>query len=252
MTPAVDTGFRVLVVEDNLVNQKVAVAILARMGFSCDIAANGFDALGSLALRRYDAILMDCQMPVMDGYEATREIRRREAGRRTPIIAMTASAIASDREHCLEVGMDDYVAKPIDRTLLASVFEHWVPSPVAAAAAPTDDPIDFQVLAQLRALDDGAGMLEELAGIFRREVAPRISELRDAVGRHDTVAAGELAHALKGASATLGLQALTPLLARIEVESRLNGDSDLSVYLAQVELELDRALERLGEVVASS
>jgi signal transduction histidine kinase/DNA-binding response OmpR family regulator/HPt (histidine-containing phosphotransfer) domain-containing protein len=256
-TPAgsVDTGLRVLVVEDNLINQKVAVAILAQLGYSSDVAVNGLDALESLAVREYDAIVMDCQMPVMDGYEATREIRRRETGTHTPIIAMTAAAMASDRERCLEVGMDDYIAKPIDRTLLASVLEHWVTAPIAAAfptAGPMDDPIDSRVLAQLRALDRDGEILDELAGIFRREVAPRIGELRDAVERRDTVATGELAHALKGASATLGLQALTPLLARIEVESRANGDSDLLVDLARVEVELDRALDRLGSVVAAS
>ena len=117
---------RVLVVEDNKVNQKVAVAVLTKMGHTVDVANDGVEALERLETQRYDVILMDCQMPRMDGYEATIEIRNRERGRRTPIVAMTASATSSDRDRCLEVGMDEYVNKPVDpvalERLIASVL----------------------------------------------------------------------------------------------------------------------------------
>jgi PAS domain S-box-containing protein len=116
----------VLVVEDNLVNQKVATAQLVRLGFQVGLANNGVEALQQLEARRYTAVLMDCQMPVMDGYQATGELRRREGNQRhTPVIGLTASAMAGDRERCLDAGMDDYLAKPVHVDHLAALLLHW-------------------------------------------------------------------------------------------------------------------------------
>jgi signal transduction histidine kinase/DNA-binding response OmpR family regulator len=117
---------RVLIVEDNLVNQRVATALLGRLGYATEVATDGIDALKLLETTRFDAILMDCQMPRMDGYETTLEIRRRETGFHTPIIAMTASALYSDREHCLSVGMDDYLTKPINRDSLVECLARFL------------------------------------------------------------------------------------------------------------------------------
>jgi signal transduction histidine kinase/ActR/RegA family two-component response regulator len=127
--PLWSTAPLVLVVEDNPVNQIVAVAALKRCGCRTEVASDGRRALESLSASRYDAVLMDCQMPGMDGYEATRELRRRENGdRRTPVIAMTAHAMDGDRDKCLAAGMDDYVTKPVRRQLLAATLQRWIPA----------------------------------------------------------------------------------------------------------------------------
>ena len=116
----------VLVVEDNAVNRKVAVALLKQIGYTCELAGDGVEAVEAFTQGRFDAVLMDCQMPRMDGYEATGEIRSLEGGRGVPIIAMTASASSSDRDRCLEVGMDDYITKPVNRQTLEEVLESLI------------------------------------------------------------------------------------------------------------------------------
>jgi len=126
---------RVLVVEDNAVNVKVATRMLAKYGCRVDVAANGREALEMFGQLPYDIVYMDCQMPVMDGFEATQEIRRLEAGgRRTPVVALTANAMAGDRERCLEAGMDDFISKPIQEQALAASLERWLGGPQARAA----------------------------------------------------------------------------------------------------------------------
>ena len=120
---------RVLVVEDVEINQLVATGILEHLGYTVDLADDGLEALDALARTSYDAVLMDVHMPRLDGYQATAEIRRREGdGPRTPIIAMTAGAIAGDRERCLEAGMDDYVSKPIGKEAVAAALNRWAPA----------------------------------------------------------------------------------------------------------------------------
>jgi PAS domain S-box-containing protein len=125
--PAGGPRGRLLIVEDNAINQAVAKGLAARLGFNCDVAGNGLEALEAIGRRQYDAVLMDCQMPEMDGFEATAEIRRREAGRpHVPIIAMTAGALVEDRERCLVAGMDDYLAKPVKGGELERVLQRWL------------------------------------------------------------------------------------------------------------------------------
>ncbi len=123
------SGFRVrriLVTEDNPVNQLIARSHLERLGFEVDVADNGLEALAAIERERYDLVFMDCQMPMLDGYEATRRIRERLGGRPLPVIALTAHDLASDREKCLEAGMDDYMAKPLYEDNLHAVLDRWL------------------------------------------------------------------------------------------------------------------------------
>jgi CheY-like chemotaxis protein len=134
---------RILLAEDNPINQKVELLQLANLGYGADTAANGLEVLDALDQVSYDIILMDCQMPLMDGYETTREIRRRESGRRRSIIiAVTADAMPEQRKHCMECGMDDYLSKPIQVRRLGEVLAEWS-ARVASERPPVPSP-DFE------------------------------------------------------------------------------------------------------------
>ncbi len=123
------TQVRVLLAEDNLVNQKVAMIMLQKLGLEADVVANGLEALDALVGVAYDLVIMDCQMPEMDGFEATQRIRERERGtRRIPIVAMTANAMVGDREQCLEAGMDDHIPKPVRMEELKRILSRWLPA----------------------------------------------------------------------------------------------------------------------------
>jgi len=118
-----------LLAEDNLVNQRVAMAVLKKLGLSADLASNGEEAVRACQSRRYDLVLMDCQMPEVDGFQATRRIRALEApGKHVPILAMTANAMEGDRERCLQAGMDDYLPKPVTFDALREVLARWLPA----------------------------------------------------------------------------------------------------------------------------
>jgi hypothetical protein len=120
-------GARVLVVDDNAANQKVALRMIERLGYRGDVAATGAEAVAMLGRGHYDAVLMDCQMPEMDGYEASRQIRHDErGGRHVPIIAMTADMVPGERERCLAAGMDDHISKPVKLHVVAAVLERWL------------------------------------------------------------------------------------------------------------------------------
>jgi len=140
--PATDGPATVLLVEDNVVNQKVFTAMVGSIGYRVDVAVNGFDALEALDARHYAAVFMDCQMPVMDGYETTGRIRAREGtNRHTRIIAVTASAMAADRTRCLEAGMDDYLTKPIKVEDLAATLDYWVHAGAGRTATVGTEPV---------------------------------------------------------------------------------------------------------------
>jgi two-component system sensor histidine kinase/response regulator len=244
---------RVLVADDNPVNQKVAVAMLARLGYRADVVADGVEAVDAVARIAYGAVLMDCQMPRMDGFEATAEIRRREGGSgRLPIIAMTAAAMKSDQERCLAVGMDDYLSKPARPEDLAAVLARWMPQgdeppthiPDAAMGAAQPEVLDLRRLQELRELagDDSVDTYLELAEVFLEQLASGVAELRAAVESADADTVARAAHALRGAAGNLGATALASVSAQLEELGR-SGEVSGTDALARLDVEQVRYRE---------
>ena len=227
----------VLVAEDNPVNQKVAVKTLEKLGYRVDVVSNGAKALEALERVSYAAVLMDVQMPEMDGYEATAEIRRREregSGGRTPVIAMTANAMQGDREKSLEAGMDDYLSKPVKPEDLDEVLRRWV-SPAYAQGTESDpapdasenrsdlrDPIDHSLLDRLRDLqqDGEPDILVELVDAFLSDVPARLETLRGAVEGGDEKSVERNAHTLKGSAQNMGAVRMSEICAGLEEAGR--------------------------------
>jgi two-component system, sensor histidine kinase and response regulator len=243
----------VLVAEDNQINQKVAVRMLERLGYRADVAANGLEALESLSRIRYAAVLMDVQMPEMDGYEATSEIRRREEGegRRTPIIAMTANAMQGDREKTLEAGMDDYVPKPVKPGELEAVLKRWVPGEETSVSESEDGPVegaveehvvDRSVWTRLRELQEEGepDILEELIELFLTDVPPQLGALREAVQSGDARSVERIAHALKGSSGNMGAVGMEALCAELEEMGRSEDLSAAPGTMTRLEEEFGR------------
>ncbi|HEY9868694.1 MAG TPA: response regulator, partial [Candidatus Obscuribacterales bacterium] len=210
----------VLVVDDHALNQKVATLLLRELGLVAHAVGSGAEALEAMSRIQYALVLMDCQMPDMDGLEATRIIRQqeRESGRRIPIIAMTASAMQGDREACLSAGMDDYLSKPINQKRLREMLQRWLPSVLAAAPAPGDTspsrvgnaaPPQSLALASLSNLSEireavGEAAAGKMLQIFLETTPPLLERLRDAVNHRNAPALRKAAHKLKGACATIG------------------------------------------------
>jgi two-component system, sensor histidine kinase and response regulator len=256
-----DRRRRVLVVEDNPVNQALAVAILAKLGYGVEVAGNGREAVEAVAHAAYGAVLMDCQLPVMDGYQATAEIRRREGtGRHTPIIAMTAAALPGDRERCLAAGMDDYIAKPVLVSDVAAGLSRWLhgEATVPRASASVDlaesarDVLDPDRLAELRQLDsagDGSEFLCMLVDCFLTSASADLASLRAAVQRGDTTAMTDLAHRLKGAAATLGSPGIVTLCQELEGLASTGGLAPARELLCCLEQEFARVTKALDGAV---
>jgi len=228
--PAGDPAVRVLVAEDNPANQLVIRLLLQKLGVGFDLVGDGFAVLERLAARDYAAVLMDCQMPQLDGYETTRRIRAQAGGvrqPRIPVIALTAHALASDRDKCLEAGMDAYLSKPIRLDALQEAFQQAgitlgaeLPAP---ATAPARAPVlDAAQLAQLRELPgrEGGTLLDDLVGMVLQELPVELARLHEAVARRDGAGVTQLAHRLAGSAANIGAIGLRQCLLDFEYAGR--------------------------------
>jgi CheY-like chemotaxis protein/HPt (histidine-containing phosphotransfer) domain-containing protein len=229
-------GMRVLIAEDNPVNQLVLTRQAARLGLVVTAVENGEAALGALADETYDAVLMDCQMPVMDGYTAARAIRERErnGAARTPIVAVTANAMREDYDRCRDAGMDDFVTKPVTLTALANAIERAVAAnrsgpdepatgPVQHPGAPQSDAspdgdqaIDRAALAALQEDLGGAAALARIVQMFLDQLDPQAAQIAQAAVDRDYEVLGGIAHRMKSSSATLGATTLAGVLEKIE------------------------------------
>ena len=254
---------RVLLAEDNIVNQQVAARMLEKLGCRVTVVASGKDAVEMVRRFPYDLIFMDCLMPEMDGFEATREIQRLEGGKQhVPIIAMTALAIEGDRERCLEAGMDDYLAKPVTLEALQAALEYWMqtvavrsdvePGQESASCKPLADenaspPLDPAAVAQLHKLapDGGDLFLEELFSSFLDNTMATIELLRRAAGGKDARGIAEAAHCLKGSSRTVGARSLADICERLEALGVAGSLAAAGELIDQLEQELARVKQSL-------
>lgn len=255
---------RVLVVEDNTVNQLVAREMVGKLGYDVDVVSDGREAVAAVAAGSYAAVLMDCHMPVMDGYAATRTIRGTGAADGLPIIAMTAGATDEDRERCLAAGMDDFLTKPVDLAELKAALERWVapPPPDAAespgpavqdpavpdpAASPALDEARLTVLRQLGP-QDGLGLLPAAAEAFLDDVPSTLKELRHAMTTApDRTAVRNAAHKLRGSAGNIGAAPAAALCA--ELEATAGGTAGLEL-LDRLIAELDRVDVALRRALA--
>ncbi|HEV2718810.1 MAG TPA: PAS domain S-box protein [Thermoanaerobaculia bacterium] len=242
---------RVLVAEDNRVNQKVVVSQLRKLGHTAVAVGNGLEALAALDEIDYDAVLMDCQMPEMDGYEAATIIRRRRRYKKLPIIAMTAHAMAGDRERCLDAGMDDYITKPFKTEQLAAVLSRVsLPAEAAEAAAVDDDGVlDESVLAELRAIGSAdPAFVSAVIGLYLQEAPGRVDALRRAIDAGDHEAMWRTAHGFKGACANVGARRLVELCAAIERQGRSGWPDGAATLFETLESEFHAAAAALEQV----
>ena len=270
-SPARSSALRVLLAEDHNINREVALRMLEQAGCEVQIAEDGRQAITMVAAQHFDVVLMDCQMPEMDGLEATAHLRRREwelGSPRLPIIALTANALRGDRERCLAAGMDDFVSKPFRRSDLLRAIERVTSGTPFALAGPASAPrasiaqpppptgaapLDAEALARIRALQR-PGRPDLLARLVRAYVSagPReIEALELAMRCGDVGRAAKIAHTLKSSSATLGATALAETLARVERHARARDEQGLLEELPQVRRGYDLAAHALGAEIGS-
>jgi signal transduction histidine kinase/CheY-like chemotaxis protein len=262
---------RVLLAEDNEVNQRVAVGLLERLGCRVDLAGTGEEAVERATRERYDLVLMDVDMPEMDGYSATRAIRAREAAgsdpERAPIIAMTAHSMQGDRERCLAAGMDDYLAKPVSAAALARLMARWLgPAEIDDPAEPgfeaaTAEPdaselgtvVNWRVLEAYRELeDDEPGFLSRVVDAFLADLPKRLAALRQALVDADAAALARIAHALKGSALTVGATTLAHLGQQLELLASRGEVAGAATLLDPLKQEAERVRAAFAARPASS
>jgi len=263
-----DRPLRVLVVEDNVVNQRVTMLMLTELGCHVDLAANGREAVEMIELLPFDMVFMDCEMPEMDGFEATREIRRLQGDKHLPIIAMTAHALQGDPERYLAAGMDDYFSKPVKLEDFQAALERWGPKegsflegrlkpPASLEKASltveneTSSVIDPNVIARLRGLADATdpSLLTRIFHLFLSDTPERITTLREAAAIGDTAGLSKAAHSLRGACASIGVMGMAEICKTLEslghgkyVDGAMALVEKLETEFNQVKVEIEREI----------
>jgi PAS domain S-box-containing protein len=254
------TRNRILLAEDNATNQKVALRLLEKLGYRVDVAVDGHAVISAWQSGNFDLILMDCQMPNLDGYAATREIRRREGGtRRIPIVALTANAMKGDEEKCRQAGMDDYLAKPIDRAKLEACLDAVLPSTGTTGSMPALDtvqaapnaslpPVDWDAL--LAFIDGDKAFARELVESFIGTCDNAFASLSAAVAAGDLASVRDAAHLISGASRNLRAIAATSTAARLEGAAASRSANEIPALADRLATEIKQAIEYLRVQVA--
>jgi CheY-like chemotaxis protein len=268
----VEGKVRVLLAEDNIVNQKVAMLMLEKLGCRVDAVANGREALEALTHLAYDLVFMDCQMPDMDGYEATTAIRAQEAssGTHVPIIAMTASALPEDRERCLHAGMDDYMSKPVNAEVLQAMVQQWgrpapgnvrapetAPHHSAPATGSLSPLVEVPTLRALHTLGDEPepAFLPSHSETFLQDAARALLHLQLALDTHDATALADTAHILASRSAAVGALTLVELCHVLQRLGRAGTVAEARPLVTQLRSEcaqVQQALQRAAAVCAAT
>ena len=266
----IESAPRILVAEDNLINQKLTIRILEKLGYQSDVVGNGQEALTALARGSYALVLMDCQMPVVDGFEATKLLRQREATdqepatpdsyttRHIPIVALTANAMRGDRERCLAAGMDDYLTKPVRKDDLKGVLERWIPLSVPPQVTSSSDAerrgngtdtealsVIFDVAATLRNIGGDRALLEDLVELFLERYETMMERIRTALASKDQAAVEQAAHALKGTANNLSASEVVLSAGQLEALGRLGTLVEGPIIYTQ----LEKAVLRLVQVL---
>jgi signal transduction histidine kinase/DNA-binding response OmpR family regulator len=236
-------GMKILLAEDNEVNQKVLLKQLAQLGYRADLVENGAQVLEAMNKKEYQVVFMDCQMPIQDGYEVTAQVRKKENGHKhTTIIAMTANALVGDREKCLEAGMDDYMSKPVKLKDLESMLNRWgidLPANTNGNNAPEQEVvIDNSHLEKV--FDDDGMTLQELMKIYLRDTLEVIENIKKSLEKNDSEEIERIAHKCGGASATLGLVRMVPLFNRLEKMAQKKDLGDAGSIVESLASELDK------------
>ena len=265
----VEADRRILLAEDNPVNQKVARMVLEKLGLDVTVVNNGREAVTAWRGGGYDLILMDCQMPELDGYEATREIRRVEQARTNisrlnksiPIVALTAHAMKGDDEKCREAGMTDYLTKPLDRVKLQACLERHlgklggeVTESAAQADVPAEPaapaPVDWGAF--MKSMDGDEMLARELADLFIESGDETLAAIVNALGANDYAAVSEQAHSLKGASANLRAIATAEAAAKLEAAAKAGDAPNINTLTTALKSEVSRTIDYLRMKVAAS
>lgn len=249
------SNLKILLVEDNLVNQKVTLKQLNSLGFKADLAVNGQTAIEAIAQIDYDIVLMDCQMPILDGYEATRLIRQMEREKltqhQTVIIAVTANALQEDQERAIAAGMDDYLSKPVRKDVLAAMLDRWGKAILTNSttlqnqSTPSDaerDALSSQLnWKHLHQISDGNYEFElELLQIFVEDSQTHLEALKGAIANQDPWQAEQAAHHIKGASANVGAKIMQAAAAQLEQQARQKQIQAPEHFLAEIEQSLNQ------------
>jgi len=274
---------RILVAEDNFINQKLTVRMLEKLGYQSDVVENGQEALTALTRGSYAIILMDCKMPIVDGFEATRLIREREASgavascetrppqpetrnskletrNRIPIIAVTANAMPGDRERCLATGMDDYLTKPLRKEDLKGALDRWLPTSIQLYAShalgaeahvegrdSNSLPVIFDAAAMIRNIGGDRALMEELVNLFLQRYQAMLEGIRAALADGDREAVEQAAHLLKGTASNLCASEVVSSAGQLEALGRLGTLVEGPILYVQIEKSVLRLVQTLEE-----